>query len=202
MKDINIYSTKNINLITLIISLVIFLSLNFLISKFNSNNLIENSIDNNISNNKIQKNNNQKEEEQVYFKENNENNPQEFNWYIEISSIDLKAPIKESTKMEVLNEFVGHFEDMSKTIGNIGLAGHNRGYKNNYFENLNKVKKGDEIKYKYYDFEKFYSVENIEIIKSTNWKYLENSKNNKITLITCIENAPDYRLCIQGEEKQ
>lgn len=202
MKDINIYSTKNINLITLIISLVIFLSLNFLISKFNSNNLIENSIDNNISNNKIQKNNNQKEEEQVCFKENNENNPQEFNWYIEISSIDLKAPIKESTKMEVLNEFVGHFEDMSKTIGNIGLAGHNRGYKNNYFENLNKVKKGDEIKYKYYDFEKFYSVENIEIIKSTNWKYLENSKNNKITLITCIENAPDYRLCIQGEEKQ
>jgi len=202
VKDINIYSTKNINLITLIISLVIFLSLNFLISKFNSNNLIENSIDNNISNNKIQKNNNQKEEEQVYFKENNENNPQEFNWYIEISSIDLKAPIKESTKMEVLNEFVGHFEDMSKTIGNIGLAGHNRGYKNNYFENLNKVKKGDEIKYKYYDFEKFYSVENIEIIKSTNWKYLENSKNNKITLITCIENAPDYRLCIQGEEKQ
>jgi len=202
VKDINIYSTKNINLITLIISLVIFLSLNFLISKFNSNNLIENSIDNNISNNKIQKNNNQKEEEQVCFKENNENNPQEFNWYIEISSIDLKAPIKESTKMEVLNEFVGHFEDMSKTIGNIGLAGHNRGYKNNYFENLNKVKKGDEIKYKYYDFEKFYSVENIEIIKSTNWKYLENSKNNKITLITCIENAPDYRLCIQGEEKQ
>ena len=38
--------------------------------------------------------------------------------------------------MEVLNEFVGHFEETSKTIGNIGLAGHNRGYKNNYFEEI------------------------------------------------------------------
>ena len=104
--------------------------------------------------------------------------------------------------MEVLNEYVGHFEDTSKTTGNIGLAGHNRGYKNNYFENLNKLNIGEEIKYKYNDFEKVYIVKNIEIIKSTNWRYLENTAENKITLITCVENKTDERLCVQAIENQ
>ena len=103
--------------------------------------------------------------------------------------------------MEVLNEFVGHFEETSKTVGNIGLAGHNRGYKNNYFENLKKLKKGDEVKYRYYEFEGIYYVEKIENIKSTNWSYLDNSHNNRITLITCIENKPDLRLCVQAIQK-
>ena len=84
--------------------------------------------------------------------------------------------------MEVLNDYVGHFEDTAKEEGNIGLAGHNRGYKNNYFKNINKLKKGDEIKYKYNNFEKTYIIEKIETIKNTNWSYLENTKENKITL--------------------
>ncbi len=103
--------------------------------------------------------------------------------------------------MDILNDYVGHFEDTSKEKGNIGLAGHNRGYKNNYFEKLNKLKKGDEIKYKYNNFEKTYLIEKIETIKNTNWSYLENTKENKITLITCIENKPDLRLCVQAIEK-
>ena len=103
--------------------------------------------------------------------------------------------------MEVLNNYVGHFEETSKTIWNIGLAGHNRGYKNNYFENINKLKIGDGIKYKYKEFEKNYYVEKIETIKSTNWDYLNSSKENKITLITCVENKPDLRLCIQAIQK-
>ena len=45
-------------------------------------------------------------------------------------------------------------------------------------------------------------MQNIEIIKSTNWSYLENTAENKITLITCIENKPDERLCVQAIEKQ
>ena len=124
-----------------------------------------------------------------------------FNWYIEIPIISLKAPIQETVKMDILNNYVGHFEETAKTEGNIGLAGHNRGYKNNFFENVNKLKKGDEIKYKYYEFEKSYYIEKIETIKSTNWDYLNSSKENKITLITCVENKPDLRLCIQAIQK-
>lgn len=113
----------------------------------------------------------------------------------------MKAPICESTKMDVLNKYVGHFEDTPKKEGNIGLAGHNRGFERNYFQDLYKLKKGDEIKYKYNDYEKSYSVEKIEIIKNTNWSYLENTSENKMTLITCVENKPDLRLCIQAIQK-
>ena len=118
-------------------------------------------------------------------------NIENLNWYIEIPSIDLKAPICESTSMDVLNMYVGHFEDTPKKEGNIGLAGHNRGFEKNYFQELNKLKKGEEIKYKYNEFEKIYLIEKIEVIKNTNWSYLENTSENKITLITCIENKPD-----------
>ena len=154
-------------------------------------------MENTIQDNIIQSENNNKDDN-----ENNEDiGSQEFNWYIEIPAIYLKAPVNESTHMDVLSNYVGHFEETTKTIGNIGLAGHNRGYKNNYFENLNKLKRGDEIKYKYNDFEKSYIVENIEIINSTNWNYLENTTENKLTLITCLENKPDERLCVQAIEK-
>ena len=44
-------------------------------------------------------------------------------------------------------------------------------------------------------------IQRIETIKSTNWSYLDKSQNNRITLITCIENKPDLRLCIQAIQK-
>ena len=181
---INIYSTKSINLITFFISVTIFLILNLLISFFTVNNSAEAnrefSSENTISEKKIQESNNQNEKENRIDNEKIEEiNQQEYNWYIEIPAISLKAPINESINMEILDNFVGHFEETSKTDGNIGLAGHNRGYKNNYFENINKLIIGDEIKYKCNEFEKSYVIEKIEKIKNTNWSYLENSEQNK-----------------------
>lgn len=156
------------------------------------------NISKNISEEVIQQN---KFEEKNYEVDITKKDIETKNWYIEIPAINLKAPIEETTNIEVLNNYVGHFEETSKTIGNIGLAGHNRGYKNNYFENLYKLKKGDEIKYQYFEFEKQYYVEKIDIIKNTNWSYLEKTDQNKITLITCVENKPDLRLCIQAIQK-
>lgn len=100
-----------------------------------------------------------------------------------------------------MNEYVGHFEETETEYGNVGLAAHNRGYSVNYFENLKKLKIGSEIIYKHEDFEMIYVVETIEIIDNTNWDYLKNTEENHITLITCVENEPKYRRCIQGVEK-
>ena len=47
-------------------------------------------------------------------------------WKIEIPKINLIAPIGEGTSMEVMNKYVGHFENTEKWNGNIGLAAHNR----------------------------------------------------------------------------
>lgn len=126
----------------------------------------------------------------------------QYKWYIEIKAINLKAPIEETTEAEVLSRAVGHFEETSLQEGNIGLAAHNRGYENNYFENLKSVKIGDEIIYQYNDFKMIYEIDTIEIIEDTDWSYLEQTDENKITLITCVENEPSYRRCVQATQKE
>ena len=123
-------------------------------------------------------------------------------WEIEIPAIQLKAEIGEGTDAETLNKKVGHFEETQKEIGNIGLAGHNRGYNVNYFENLKKLKQGDEIIYRHNDYENTYEVTKNEIIEDTDWDKLENTEDNMITLITCVENEPNYRRCVQAIEKE
>ena len=123
-------------------------------------------------------------------------------WQIEIPKISLIADISEGITKEILNKYVGHFEHTSKEQGNIGLAAHNRGYEANYFKDLKLLKKGDEIKYKHNEFEKIYEVEKCRIIKDTEWEFLEETEENMLTLITCVENQPEYRRCIQAIEKE
>ena len=99
-----------------------------------------------------------------------------------------------------MDKYVGHFEETSKSVGNVGLAAHNRGYNVNYFANLKKLKEGDKIIYKCYGFERTYVVTKNLIITDEDWSYLEETEKNTITLITCVENEPMYRRCIQGKE--
>ena len=123
---------------------------------------------------------------------------EEFDWYLEIPEIDLYAPIEEGTNEEILNKSVGHFEDTSRIDGNCGFAAHNRGYRVNYFARIKELEKGDIIYY-YVDGQKYkYRINNILIIYETDWSILENTDENIITLITCVENREEYRLCVQG----
>ena len=121
-------------------------------------------------------------------------------WYLEIPCIQLKATINEGTTKEVMDNFIGHFEDTSVFDGNIGLAAHNRGYKNNYFENLKKLKEGDLVLYYYRQKYREYFVNKQCIIGDTDWSYLQQTDDNRLTLITCVENEPSYRRCIQAIE--
>lgn len=131
--------------------------------------------------------------EEIYTEEENE-----FDWYIEIPKIKLYAPIEEGTDDEVLNRSVGHFENTSRRNGNCGLAAHNRGYRVNYFAKVKELEKGDTIFY-FVDGKKYeYKVSEITIIYETDWSKLEETNDNKITLITCVENRDEYRLCVQG----
>lgn len=190
-----IYKNKFINILSFIITIIIFLILNSFTSQ-NSVISIRN-ISNIISKIEFPKAISKVKEQ------NNESLDIEIgNWYIEIPSINLKAPIAEGTDRDTLNTKVGHFNETDKTVGNVGLAAHNRGYKYNYFEKLKKLKINDEIIYKYENFEKKYMITKIEIIKNTDWSYLEKTEKNKITLITCVENEPQYRRCVQAEETE
>ena len=137
------------------------------------------------------------EQEQIVIEEKSNNSSE---WEIEIPSINLKAEISEGTTAKVMNMYVGHFEETPEIIGNIGLAAHNRGYPVNYFKDLKLLEKGDKIYYKYRNENKSYIVDKIKVIKDTNWEMLKNTEDNRLTLITCIENEPEYRLCVQAIE--
>lgn len=70
----------------------------------------------------------------------------------------------------------------------------------NYFGKIKELKTGDEIIYKTPYGEKIYKVEISTIIEETDWSYLQETEDNRITLITCVENRPTKRRCIQAIE--
>ena len=74
------------------------------------------------------------------------------------------------------------------------------GYPVNYFGKLKDLQIGDEIIYKTKYGTKKYKVYVKTIIKDTDWSYLRNTEDNRITLITCVENKPELRRCIQALE--
>ncbi len=199
------YSKRSINIISFIISTIILIILNsfslvFKELDFKSTPIFKNIIEVNFESNAISQNTKEENIAQNNI-QNNQLKTNNVEWKIIIPAISLEAEISEGTTQHVLENYVGHFIETSKTNGNIGLAGHNRGYKVNYFSGLKNLKQNDEIQYIYKDFKEIYVVEKNIIIKDTNWDYLEPLNENTITLITCVENEPEYRRCIVGTSK-
>lgn len=214
------YSKKYIEIITLALVIIIFILINIYHFQIQSNiekilnqkeiqnteelskeisneEIISNEIiDNTIKDKEISKTEQNTVKEEVAKVPS----PNATNWYITIPAIDLVAQIKEGTTEDILNTSVGHFTESSVLEGNVCLAAHNRGYEKNFFENLKKLSLNDVITYQYGNSKKTYSVKSITIIKETDWSYIEDTSQNKLTLITCVENEPEYRLCVQATE--
>jgi LPXTG-site transpeptidase (sortase) family protein len=117
-----------------------------------------------------------------------------------IQKINLEANVKEGSTDDILEEYVGHIEETSKYSGNVGLAAHNRGYEHSYFSRLNELEIGDLIIYESIFGTRTYKVDFIKKILDTDWSMLEDTNENKITLITCINNKINLRLCVQATE--
>ena len=54
-------------------------------------------------------------------------------WRVKIPKINIDAPIKSGTSQDILALAVGHFPETTKWNGNVALAGHNKGYRGNFF---------------------------------------------------------------------
>ena len=193
------YSKRKGIFVSIIISLVIWISLNFILIQFNENQKKEENISLVLKTSQI---NPIKEnvEENIKIDEVIENQYKRNEWRIFISKINLDAPILEGTTQEILRRGVGHFTSTSKWDGNVVLAAHNRGYKYNFFQEIKRLEIGDTIEYQTEQGKRTYKVFEKEKIKETDLSILENTKENQITLITCVENMPEYRLCIQAKE--
>lgn len=110
------------------------------------------------------------------------------------------APIKESTELSTLNQAIGHFTSTSIYSGNVGLASHNGGSNGDFFKNLKDIEIGSEIFYQTKYGTKRYIVQTKKIIEETDFSYLQETVDNRITLITCVAGQKEKRLCVQAME--
>ncbi len=116
--------------------------------------------------------------------------------YLKIDSINLNAPIKDGTELSTLKTAIGHFKETAYFNGNVCFAAHNRGYNQNFFEKLNELKKGDKVEYitKYTTQE--YYVTDIKEVEETDLTVLNPTEQDQVTMITCIKNQKEKRLCV------
>lgn len=121
-------------------------------------------------------------------------------WKIQIPRIGLEAPIRETTTPQTMKKAVGHFEISSKWDGNVCLAAHNRGNGYGFFQEISLLQKGDRIFYQTEKGRRTYEVSLKQQIQKTNWYYLQDTKQNQLTLITCVKNEPNKRICIQAKQ--
>lgn len=199
------YSKRKGIIVSLIITIIIWLSLNFILIQFMENQ--KNDEINSTITLKASKYNNEIIEntlqiEKVKNEEIVGNQYSTNRWRIFISKINLDAPILEGTTKEILKSAVGHYSTTSTWNGNVVLAAHNRGYKYNFFQEIKKLGKGDIITYQTEYGTRTYEVIKKTKIKETDLSCLGETKENKLTLLTCVENMPEYRLCIQAIQKK
>lgn len=117
---------------------------------------------------------------------------------LEIPKIEFKDIVFEGTTQDVLANGIGLFEHSPILNGNVCLAGHNT---SRFFKRLNELEIGDTIKYLSCLGMKEYVVSDIQIISETDWQMLESTEDNRITIITCVKDTPEVRLCVQAIEK-
>lgn len=180
----NCYSKRCVNLVTLIISVIVFVQTNFLTIMIL--NLKDNSKENVVT--------------KVEQQEENKVEETEEEWKLIIPKININNDIKEGTSGNVINNWIGHFEETPYLDGNIGLIAASAGYKENYFENLKNLAEGDVIIYIKGANRKEYKVITNEVISQTDWSYLSRTTDNRITLITGILEEPKNRRCVQAIE--
>jgi len=122
---------------------------------------------------------------------------------LKINKLQVEAPIRDGTSQEIMRTSIGHFYESDYWNGNVSLASHNGGTNAHFFEKINTLNENDEIEYITKQGTRKYRVKSIKKIENTDWSLVvknNNQSENTITLVTCIDNQPNYRLCVRGVE--
>ena len=118
---------------------------------------------------------------------------------LKIPSIGLTVGVYEGTDSAALLKGAGHFENTSIWMGNVPIAGHNRGVRND-FGKIHTLKTGDIITFTTVLGTRTYAVSSVTKVDVTDTSGLASTAENCITLYTCVENQPAYRWCVRGVE--
>ena len=122
---------------------------------------------------------------------------------IEISDINIKAPVLEGTDNETLAQAAGHFTDTGDFgKGNYCIAAHSSIIYKEYFNNLKNISMGTDIVL--YDVNKnqyTYTADKSYIVKPSETWVLDDFGDNRITLITCTDDG-SQRFVVVGILKE
>ena len=118
---------------------------------------------------------------------------------LKIPSIGLMVTAYDGEVTAAMKKGVGHIDSTSSWLGNIGMVGHNRGT-NDHFGKLKNVAIGDTITYATTLGTQTYTVTSVTKIASNDWSLLQYTTDNRLTLLTCVADQPQYRLCVQAVE--
>ena len=114
---------------------------------------------------------------------------------LKIPSIGLTVGVYEGTGDAPLLKGAGHFENTSIWDGNVAVAGHNRGVRND-FGKIHTLSSGDIITLTTKLGTRTYAVTGVNKVSVYDTSGLGASAANMITLYTCVENQPAYRWCV------
>ena len=114
---------------------------------------------------------------------------------LKIPSIGLTVGIYEGTGSAPLLKGAGHFTNTSIWDGNVALAGHNRGVRND-FGKIHTLKSGDTITLTTMLGTRTYSVSSVEKVSVNDSSGTAATTDNRVTLYTCVMNQPEYRWCV------
>ena len=119
---------------------------------------------------------------------------------LKIPSIGLTVGVYEGTGSAPLLKGAGHFENTSIWDGNVPLAGHNRGVRND-FGKIHTLKSGDIITFTTVLGTRTYAVASVTKVDVSDTSGLASTAGNCITLYTCVEDQPAYRWCVRALER-
>lgn len=118
---------------------------------------------------------------------------------LQIPAIDLSTKVYEGTDSSTLAKGAGHFPGTSIWDGNVSIAGHNRGVRDD-FGDLHTLEAGDTITWTTQLGTRTYGVVSVEKVLETDTSNTASTTDNRITLFTCVRDQREYRWCVQAVE--
>ena len=124
--------------------------------------------------------------------------------YIEIPKINVNLPIYEGTTNEILAKGIGHLENTAMPNAGLGthsvLAGHTGYTKAKLFDDLDKLKIGDEFYINFWDNKIKYIIDDVKIVEPNDTSYIKEDETKEyVTLVTCTPQILNTkRLLVRG----
>jgi len=116
---------------------------------------------------------------------------------LKIPAIDVSVKVYDGTTTANMKKGATHFTETSYWDGNVAMAAHNR---SSYFGKIYKLKSGDKITYSTNIGTRKYEVVSVYKIDDDDTSCLNDSTENQLTLVTCVENQSTYRWCVIAKE--